>query len=166
VGVLSVQLVVLGKTNRPGIDFGNFGGQWNSSSSVTVRGMSTARPGTCYDPSAAKPTSNCSLCHFLTTYPGTSNCDEQQPAKRCSYQHGVDYWGGDLLKPDGTEDHNVTAADYHECALLCKGTAACHMFTFDANEKWPCGDRCCWLKGKVDKTMAHESAGAVSGVCE
>ena len=69
-----VQLVVLGKQDRPGVTFGNFGGEWNSSSSVTVRGMSTARPGTCYDPSTRQAAPNCSLCHFLTTYPGRSNC--------------------------------------------------------------------------------------------
>ena len=55
-----MQLVVLGKQDRPGVTFGNFGGEWNSSSSVTVRGMSTARPGTCYDPSTRQPAPNCS----------------------------------------------------------------------------------------------------------
>ena len=73
---LSVQLVVLGKEDRPGVSFNNFGGEWNSSSSVTVQGMSTANSGTCYDPSAKRATTNCSLCHFLTAYPGhsSSNC--------------------------------------------------------------------------------------------
>jgi hypothetical protein len=73
-----VQLVVLGKQNRPGKNFGNFGGEWNSSSSVTVQGMSTAQPGTCCNPSTGEPTLNCSLCHFLTDYPGHSsnNCKD------------------------------------------------------------------------------------------
>jgi hypothetical protein len=84
--------------------------------------------------------------------------------KECVYHNNTDYWGGDLLH-SGVEFRNVTAVDYKHCGALCIATEACRSFTYDANSQWPCGNKCCWLKGLVNASMTHEHEGAWSGLC-